>query len=79
MSEAQHQDDQAADILDVIGDVVGGLAIALGRPGAGLAVKAITHAASEAIRKRGVTTDQLVAALRHVGPLQMPWPTEPGK
>jgi len=71
----QHHDSLAADVLEVVGNAAGGIASIFGTPGeaTGLAVKAITHVAAEAIRLRGVTTDEIVAELRKIQPAQKPW------
>lgn len=68
-----HQDDITADLLDWLGNIVGGLATAFGRPGAGIGAKAVAHAAAEMLRTRQVTTDELVAHIKKVPPLNMPW------
>jgi hypothetical protein len=76
MSEPTKHDSLAAEMLEVAGNMAALLGRSFGRDGAGMAAKAITHLAAEAIR-RGVTTDQLVVTLRHVSPLEMPWGEKP--
>lgn len=69
-------DKLAADLLEKAGSYAGDLAKVFGERGAlaGTAVKAITFAAAQAIRHRGVTVDELVQSLRKVGKLETPWP-----
>jgi hypothetical protein len=65
-----------ADLLEKAGDLVGKLAATFGGERgvfASTAVKAITHAAAQALRFRGATTDEIVQSLRKVGKLQTPW------
>jgi hypothetical protein len=76
MSEPTKHDSLAADMLDVAGNMAQLLGRSFGRDAAGTVAKAITHLAAEAIR-RGVSTDQIVVALRHISPLDMPWGEKP--
>jgi hypothetical protein len=73
MSDPSKHDELTAEILEGMGNAAAGIAGSFGHAMAGTAAKAIMHAAAEAIRRRGVTTDQLVVSLRHVSPLDMPW------
>lgn len=77
MSSDSTHDSLTADMLEVAGNMAALLGRSFGRQGAGLAVKTITQLAADAIRNRGVTTDQLVESLKHMSPLQMPWETKP--
>lgn len=76
MSQPTEHDSMAADMLEVAGNLAALLGRSFGREGAGIAAKALTHLAADAIR-RGVSTDQLVTTLRHISPLEMPWGDKP--
>lgn len=73
---SRSRDDIAADLLEALGGMATTVASVVGRPDAAIAVRAVTQAAADAIRKRGATTSQLVEALRHIGPVRMPWDRE---
>lgn len=67
------QDEMVARVLSGLAQAAGVLGTALGQPVAGKGAQAVLTAASDAIRKRGVSTDELVAGLKQARPLNMPW------
>lgn len=69
------QDKLAADLLEQVGNLAGGMGGLFGQQGAaaGMAVKAITHHAARAIRLRGATVDDIVQSLKKIESPKMPW------
>jgi hypothetical protein len=62
-----------ADILEEASEKLANNGSAVG-PIAGMLIHEIVKAAIEVMRRRNITTAQLVSELRNIEPLRMPWP-----
>ena len=72
MSAPTRGDSLAADVLDVAGNIAALLGRSFGRDAAGTVAMVVIQLAAEAIR-RGVASDHIIATLKHIEPLSMPW------